>query len=69
MFMADQSKPRASFLQSIKAVAWSFFGVRRRKDHEADVSNLNPVHVIVAGVGMAVIFVLTLVTIVRVVVG
>ena len=69
MSMADQSQVSASFLQSIKAVAWSFFGVRRRKDHEADVSNLNPVHVVIAGVGMAVIFVVTLITIVRVVVG
>lgn len=67
--MADQPKAKAGFVQSIKAVAWSFFGVRRRKDHEADVSNLNPVHVVIAGVGMAVIFVLTLVTIVRLVVG
>lgn len=67
--MADLPKPRAGFFQSIKAVAWSFFGVRRRKDHEADVSNLNPVHVVIAGIGMAVIFVLTLITIVRVVVG
>lgn len=69
--MAEQPQPqaKASFFQSIKAVAWSFFGVRRRKDHEADVSNLNPVHVVIAGVGMAVIFVLTLVTIVRLVVG
>lgn len=67
--MAEQPQAKASFFQSIKAVAWSFFGVRRRKDHEADVSNLNPVHVVIAGVGMAVIFVLTLVTIVRLVVG
>ena len=67
--MADQPRAKASFFQSIKAVAWSFFGVRRRKDHEADVSNLNPVHVVIAGVGMAVIFVLILVTIVRLVVG
>jgi len=69
MFMVDQPSAKASFFQSIKAVAWSFFGVRRRKDHESDVSNLNPVHVVIAGVGMAVIFVLTLVTIVRFVVG
>lgn len=67
--MADGLRSQSSFLQTIKAVAWSFFGVRRRKDHEADVSNLNPVHVIIAGIGMAVLFVLTLVTIVKLVVG
>ncbi len=57
------------FFRTIKAVAWSFFGVRRRKDHESDVANLNPVHVVIAGVAMAAIFVITLVTIVRFVVG
>ncbi|MGH1359662.1 MAG: DUF2970 domain-containing protein [Burkholderiaceae bacterium] len=67
--MVESVKSRASFAQSIKAVAWSFFGVRRRQDHEADVSNLNPVHVIIAGIMMAVLFVLTLITIVRWVVG
>jgi hypothetical protein len=38
-------------------VAWSFFGVRRRADYE-DVRKLNPVHVIVAGVIGAALFVL-----------
>ena len=32
----------------MKAVFWSFFGVRKRKDYEHDAANLNPVHVIVA---------------------
>ncbi len=63
------SANKPGFFKTIKAVAWSFFGVRRSQDHEADFSSLNPVHVIVAGVGMAALFVLTLVTLVRWVVG
>jgi hypothetical protein len=46
-------------------VAWSFFGVRKRAGYESDVQQLNPVHVIVAGVVAAALFVLTLVLIVR----
>ena len=47
---------KGSFLQTMKAVGWSFFGVRKGTDHEKDVSQLNPVHVIIAGVLAAVIF-------------
>lgn len=41
---------KSSFLQSMKTVAWSFFGVRKRVDLEKDVNQLNPVHVVIAGV-------------------
>lgn len=67
--MDEPERTKAGFGQSIKAVAWSFFGVRRSKDHQADFSSLNPVHVIAAGLLMAGLFVLLLVTIVNLVVG
>jgi hypothetical protein len=60
---------KGSFLQTMRAVAWSFFGVRRGKDYEQDVSKLNPVHVVIAGVIGAGLFVLTLVLLVRWVIG
>jgi hypothetical protein len=42
--MADDAprKPRASLLDTVKAVAASFFGVRGGKAHERDMSHLNP---------------------------
>ena len=60
---------KASLAQTISAVAWSFFGVRRGKDHENDMAKLNPVHVIIAGVLGAALFVLMLVLLVRWVIG
>jgi len=54
-----------SFWQTVQAVAWSFFGVRRRSDHEQDVQKLNPVHVVIAGVVGALLFILVLVVLVR----
>ena len=54
-----------SFLQTMRAVAWSFFGVRRSADYAQDVSKLNPVHVIIAGVAGAALFVLAIVLLVR----
>jgi len=48
---------KGSFLQTMRAVAWSFFGVRKSADYEKDVSQLNPVHVVIAGVVAAVLFI------------
>lgn len=58
-----------SFAQTLRAVAWSFFGVRRSADYHKDVRKLNPVHVIIAGLMGAALFVALLILIVRWVVG
>ncbi len=62
-------KRRGSFVQTVKAVAWSFFGIRRSSGLVEDVQKLNPVHVIVAGIVGALLFILVLVLLVRWVVG
>jgi hypothetical protein len=49
----------------MKAVAWSFFGVRKGSEYEKDVTQLNPLHVIIAGIVGAVLFVLALVLLVN----
>lgn len=69
--MQDMEKPtqrKVSFLATVKAVLWSFFGVRKKSAYEKDAAQLNPVHVIIAGVIGALIFIATLVTIVKIVV-
>ena len=48
---------KGSFIQTMKAVAWSFFGVRKGSDYEKDVSQLNPVHVVIAGLIGAALFI------------
>ena len=60
---------KGSLLQTAQAVAWSFFGVRRSADHERDLSQLNPVHLIIAGIVGAALFVLALVLLVNWVIG
>ncbi len=68
--MAEEPKPRAaSPLQVAKAVLWSFLGIRRRAEHESDVAQLKPAHVIVAALIGAAIFVLSLVLLVGFIVG
>jgi Protein of unknown function (DUF2970) len=54
-----------SVLRTFKAVAWSFFGVRQASQYEKDLAQLNPVHVVVAGVVAAAAFVLALVVLVK----
>ena len=62
-----QAKRRnASFGATMKAVFWSFFGIRKRKDYESDSANLNPVHVVIAGLIGAAIFIGVLVMVVRI---
>jgi amino acid transporter len=52
----------------MKAVFWSFFGIRKKSDYESDAANLNPVHVIIAGILGAALFIGILLTIVHFVV-
>jgi hypothetical protein len=48
------------------AVFWSFFGVRKRRDYDADAESLTPAQVIVAGLIGGAIFVLTMLLLVYV---
>lgn len=61
----DAVQRKAGFVETVKAVSASFFGVRGSRAHESDMSRLNPVHVIVVGVLLAAAFVTGLILIVR----
>jgi hypothetical protein len=63
--LKEAAKRKASFGATLKAVFWSFFGVRKKSDYEKDAAQLNPVHVIIAGVIGALIFIATLIMIVK----
>jgi Protein of unknown function (DUF2970) len=56
---------KASFLDTMKTVLAGAIGVRRKSDHER--VPLNPVHLVVAAVIFAVLFIFTLLTIVKIV--
>lgn len=68
----EAGRPQAKkggVLQVMKAVAWSFLGVRKRADLEADAAQLHPAHLIVAGIVGAALFIVVLLLIVHAVVG
>ena len=64
--LKQSGKRKASFGATMKAVFWSFFGIRKRSDYEHDSANLNPVHLIIAGLLGAALFIGLLVVLVRI---
>ena len=60
--MTESSKniKKATALQAMRAVLWSFFGVRSKDEHQADIARLSMSTIIVFGIIGAVLFVLTL---------
>jgi len=60
--------PSASFLYSLKAVFWSFFGLRRKSDFDTDSAKLNPVHIIIAALLGVAVFIGLLISVVKIVV-
>ena len=51
----------ASLLHTVRAVAWSFLGIRRASGLDDDVQNLSPVHVVIGGILGAAVFVVLIV--------
>lgn len=61
------AKRKGSFLATMRAVFWSFFGVRKGKHSTDDEATLNPLHVVFAGLLGAAIFIAVLIVIVKLV--
>ncbi len=58
---------KAGVGQVARAVIWSFLGIRKRSQHEADVARITPVQAIIAGIIGAFLFVVTILAVVRIV--
>jgi hypothetical protein len=54
-------------METLKTVLWGALGIRRKVDHERTA--LKPVHLVVGAVVFVALFILTLVTVVRIVTG
>ena len=66
---APLPRPRkGSLFDTVKAVGWSFFGVRKNSAYQDDLAKLNPVHIIVVAFAGVIVFVGGLVLLVRFVV-
>lgn len=56
---------KGSWLRTVKAVAWSFIGLRKGSDFQEDTQKLNPLHVMVVAIAGAGLFVAGLIFFVR----
>lgn len=56
------------FLISMRAVMWGFLGVRKRSGQDADMASVTFVHIVLAGILSAIIFMTILLFIVKAVV-
>ena len=54
--------------RTIKAVLWSFLGVRSQKEFDQDKQSLNPLELLAVGFILCVIFIATLMIIVNIIV-
>ncbi len=55
---------KLNFFQTLKAIAWAMFGVRKGSGYQEDIAKLNPVHLVIAGLLFGVLFVSGLLAIV-----
>jgi hypothetical protein len=66
---SDPPQPRKARLgEVVKAVLWSFFGVRKRSKLQEDAVSIRPHQVIIVGVAIAAMLVLVLLLVVRIVI-
>lgn len=63
--LRELTQRKLNFFQTLKAVFWGFFGVRKGKGYQEDIANLNPVHLIIAAILATLVFVVGLIMIAK----
>jgi hypothetical protein len=64
MTEGNVGKSKPSALHAMRAVLWSFIGIRSKSEYQADITRLTMGQIIVAGVIGAILFVMTLLLVV-----
>lgn len=59
---------KTSLMRSIKAVAWSFLGIRKGSEFQEDIDKITPLHVLGVGLVAVFLFVISLIALVNLVV-
>jgi Protein of unknown function (DUF2970) len=50
----------SSVWRSVLAVMWAFVGLRQRSEFQQDTARVNPLHLIAVGLGLCLVFVVSL---------
>ena len=59
---------KTSLMRSVKAVAWSFLGIRKSREFQEDIDKITPLHVLGVGLVAVFVFVISLIVLVNLVV-
>jgi amino acid transporter len=59
---------KTSLMRSVKAVAWSFLGIRKSSEFQEDIDKITPLHVLGVGLIAGLLFVIGLIVLVNLVV-
>jgi hypothetical protein len=51
--------------RTVRAVLWSFFGIRKASEYQKDIDELNPLIIIIVGFLAAIVFVMALIVLVN----
>lgn len=57
MAAPQDKKDKPSLARTVKAVAWSFIGIRKNSEYQEDLGKLNPFHVIAVALVAVALFV------------
>lgn len=71
--MSDKETPaaapavrrKASFLRTVRAVAWAFLGLRKGSEYRKDLESSNPLHIIAVALLGFLLLVLSLIAVVN----
>ncbi len=63
--MNEAQASKGSLWATVKAVAWSFLGVRKSSGFQDDIAQLKPYHIIAVGLVGGILFVLFLIALVN----
>jgi hypothetical protein len=62
---APAEQKGGSLWRTLRAVGWSFFGVRKKSGFQDDLARLNPLHIIAVAFVAVALFVVALILLVR----
>jgi len=62
---SSEQPARGNFLRTVKAVGWSFIGIRKNSDYQEDLGRLNPFYVIAVALVAVALFVAGLIVLVN----
>ncbi|RYF06307.1 MAG: DUF2970 domain-containing protein [Comamonadaceae bacterium] len=59
------TRRKGSLPRTIRAVAWSFIGLRKGSEYEQDLQKINPIHIVIVGLLAVFLLVASLIALVN----